>query len=195
MSFLRSIWDLLLPRRASTKTWMVLTFALFVGTAVVGVGLYVLLVLRGEMRTAMQQTLRDQADRIAVQVEQEPSEARRGRIVENLTELQNLHITLVTPDTTYRPPSGPLSSDTLIDVSALQRMEEETIQFTRAANGQSAGDPLFVAALYRPSSNLIVQVAQSPPPLYDLAQRFQVVLILGMVLALILALLGSFVAT
>jgi len=195
MSFLRSIWDLLLPRRASTKTWMVLTFALFVGTAVVGVGLYVLLVLRGEMRTAMQQTLRDQADRIAVQVEQEPSEARRGRIVENLTELQDLHITLVTPDTTYRPPSGPLSSDTPIDVSALQRMEEETIQFTRAANSQSAGDPLFVAALYRPSSNLIVQVAQSPPPLYDLAQRFQVVLILGMVLALILALLGSFVAT
>lgn len=196
MSFLQSIWDSLLPRRASTKTWMVLTFALFVGTAVVGVGLYVLLVLRGETRTAMQQTLRDQAHRIAVQVEQEPSETRRGRIVESLTELQDLHITLVTPDTTYRPPSGPISSDTLIDVSALQRMEEETIRFTRTTSSRSAdGDPFFVAALYRPSSNLIVQVAQSPPPLYALAQRSQVVLILGMVLALILALLGSFVAT
>jgi signal transduction histidine kinase len=174
---------------------MVLTFALFVGTAVVGVGLYVLLVLRGEMRTAMQQTLRDQADRIAVQVEQEPSETRRGRIVESLTELQDLRITLVTPDTTYRPPSGPISSDTLIDVSALQRMEEETIRFTRTTSSRSAeGNPFFVAALYRPSSNLIVQVAQSPPPLYALAQRSQVVLILGMVLALILALIGSFIA-
>ncbi len=69
---------------------MVLTFALFVGTAVVGVGLYVMLVLRGEMRTAMQETLHDQADRIAVQAEQEPDPVRRGRIVDNLTELQRL---------------------------------------------------------------------------------------------------------
>ncbi len=82
---------------------MVLTFALFVGTAVVGVGLYVMLVLRGEMRTAMQETLHDQADRIAVQAEQEPGPAGRGRIVDNLTELQDLHVSLVTPDTTYRP--------------------------------------------------------------------------------------------
>jgi signal transduction histidine kinase len=174
---------------------MVLTFALFVGTAVVGVGLYVLLVLRGEMRTAMQQTLQDQADRIAVQVEQEPSETRRGRIVENLTELQDLHITLVTPDTTYRPASAssrPLPADTLIDVSALQHMEDETMQFARSASAD--GGSCFVAALYRPSSNLIVQVAQPPPPLYNLAQRSQVVLILGMVLALVLALIGSFIA-
>jgi hypothetical protein len=46
---------------------MVLTFALFVGTAVVGVGLYVMLVLRGEMRAAMQETLRNQAEAIARQ--------------------------------------------------------------------------------------------------------------------------------
>ncbi len=103
MSFVRSIRDALLPRRASTQTWMVLTFALFVGTAVVGVGLYVMLVLRGEMRTAMQETLHDQADRIAVQAEQEPDPVRRGRIVDNLTELQDLHVALVTPPTTHPP--------------------------------------------------------------------------------------------
>lgn len=195
MSFFRSIWDVLLPRRASTQTWMVTTFALFVGVAVVGVGLYVLLVLRGEMRTAMQQTLRDQAHRIAVQVEQDSSETRRGRIVENLTKLQDLRITLVTPDTTYRPSStrsDSLPSDTLIDVSALERMEAETIQFAQIASGSEQS--LFVAALYRPASRLIVQVAQPPPPLYNLAQRSQVVLILGMILALMLALIGSFVA-
>lgn len=195
MSFFRSIRDFLLPRRASTQTWMFLTFALFVGTAVVGVGLYVVLVLRGEVRTAMQQTLRNQADRIAVQVEQEPSPTRRGGIVNSLTELQELHIALVTPDTTYRSPSAtsrPLPADTLIDVSALQRLENETIQFARSATGE--GQSLFVAALYRPASNLIVQVAQPPPPLYDLARRSQLVLILGMVLALMLALLGSLVA-
>ena len=174
---------------------MVLTFALFVGMAVVGVGLYVLLVLRGEMRTAMNQTLRNQAHRIAVQVEQEPDPVQRGRTVDDLTELRDLSIALITPDTTYRPTSqtaSPLPADTLIDVSVLQSLENETIRYARS---ESEGDqPLFVAALYRPSSNLIVQVAQPPPPLYDLARRSQVVLILGMVLALILALIGSFVA-
>lgn len=195
MSFFRSIWDVLLPRRASTQTWMVLTFALFVGVAVVGVGLYVVLVLRGEMRTSMQQTLRDQAHRIAVQVDQEPSAVRRRRIVENLTELSDLSIALVTPDTTYRPSAEtprPLPADSLVNVSALRTMEAETTRFSYLQD--ASGEPFFVATLYRPSTRLIVQVGQPPPPLYNLARRSQVVLILGMVLALMLALIGSFIA-
>ena len=174
---------------------MVLTFALFVGTAVVGVGLYVVLVLRGEMRTAMQQTLRDQADRIAVQIEQEPDPAQRGRIVDNLAGLRDLHIVVVTPDTTYQPSSraGPsLPVDPLIDVSALQGRSEETMRF--AQHESEDGQRVFLAALYRPASNLIVQVGQPPPRLYRLAQRSQVVLVLGMILALMLALIGSFIA-
>ncbi len=195
MSVVRSIRDALLPRRASTQTWMVLTFALFVGTAVVGVGLYVVLVLRGEMRTAMQETLRTQADRIAVQVEQEPEPVRRRRIVENLAEFRDLHIAIVTPDTTYRPRSPALQSfpaDTLVDVSALRDMSAETVRFARHESDE--GQQFFLAALYRPGSNLIVQVGQPPPPLYRLAQRSQVVLVLGMILALMLALIGSFIA-
>jgi len=195
MSFFRSIWDFLFPRRASTQTWMVLTFALFVGTAVLGVGLYVMVVLRGETRTAMNQTLHSQARRIAVQVEQEADPARRGRIVDNLTELRDLRIALIAPDTTYRPTSQtapPIPLDTLIDVSALRGLEKEKVRFARYKS--ESGRPFFVATLYRPSSNLIVQVGRLPPPLYELAKRSQVVLILGMGLALILALLGSFVA-
>ena len=48
----RSVRELFYPRRASTQTWMMLTFALFVGLAVVGVGLYSFLVLRGQVREA-----------------------------------------------------------------------------------------------------------------------------------------------
>ncbi len=174
---------------------MVLTFALFVGMAVVGVGLYVVLVLRGEMRMAMQQTLHDQADRIAVQVAQESDPDRRHRIVKNLTELSDLNIALITPDTTYRPTAQTrhsLPADTLIDMSALRTLEAETTQFAYAEGTE--GQPYFIATLYRPSLNLVVQVGQPPPPLYDLARRSQVVLILGMVLALLLALIGSFIA-
>lgn len=174
---------------------MVLTFALFVGVAVVGVGLYVLLVLRGEMRTAMQQTLHDQADRIAVQVAQEPDPAQRHQIVENLSELRELEIALVTPDTTYHPTgqtSRSLPVDSLIEASSFQTMQSKTTRYVQFET--TDGRRFFVATLYRPSSNLIVQVGQPPPPLYNLAWRSQVVLILGMGLALILALFGSFIA-
>jgi signal transduction histidine kinase len=195
MSVLRSIGDLILPRRASTQTWLVLTFALFVGTAVVGVGLYVVLVLRGEMRTAMQQTLRNQAERIAVQVEQ-ADPARRRDIVENLTELTDLRVALVTPDTSYHeassPPAPSFPSDSLARVSTLRRVENGTARYTRYTN--EAGETVFGAALYRPDADLIVQVAQLAPPLYHLVQRSQLVLVLGMVLALLLSLIGSFVA-
>ncbi len=195
MSVLRSIGDLILPRRASTQTWMVLTFALFVGMAVVAVALYVVLVLRGEMRTAMHQTLRNQAERVAVQVEQADPE-RRHDIVRNLTELTDLRVALVTPDTSYRPPEDASPSvflpDSLARPSSLDSTSTNGARFTRYTN--DTGDTVFGAALYRPDADLIVQVAQLKPPLYNLVQRSQYVLILGMVLALILALIGSFVA-
>ncbi|MFB6249936.1 MAG: sensor histidine kinase [Salinibacter sp.] len=192
MSFFRSLSDLLLPRRASTRTWMVMTFALFVGVAVVGVALYAVLVLRGEMRTAMRQTLRGQAERVAAQVEQ-AAPPRRGALVENLTALTTLRVAVATPDTLHR--AGPASAltDSLIERARLRRDTTETVRFTEGNTPD--GEPLFSAVLYRPAANLAVQVTQPAPPLYHLVQRSQIVLILGMVLTLILALLGSFVAT
>jgi signal transduction histidine kinase len=71
-------------------------------------------------------------------------------------------------------------------------MEAETTRFSYLQD--ASGEPFFVATLYRPSTRLVVQVGQPPPPLYNLARRSQVVLILGMVLALMLALIGSFIA-
>ena len=41
-----------------TQTWMMLTFALFVGTAVARVGLYSFFVLRGQVYDAARDTLR-----------------------------------------------------------------------------------------------------------------------------------------
>ena len=192
MSLFRSLTDRLLPRRASTRTWMVLTFALFVGVAVVGVALYVVLVLRGEMRTAMHQTLRDQAERVATQVERADA-ARRDALVENLTALTTLRVTVATPDTLHRAAPSPPSTDVLIDRARLGRGIADSVHYAEARTPD--GEPLFSAVLYRPAADLAVQVTQPAPPLYHLVQRSQVVLILGMVLTLILALLGSFVAT
>lgn len=171
---------------------MVLTFALFVGMAVVGVALYVLLVLRGEMHTAMRQTLHDQAERIASQVEK-ADPPRRAAIVENLASLTDLRVAVITPDTTYRA-SAPLPSvDSLAHPASLLDAPPETLRFSEAESPD--GEMLFTAALARPEARFIIQVTQRAPTLYHLVQRSQIVLILGMVLALILALFGSFIAT
>lgn len=190
MSVFRKVGDFVLPRRASTQTWMVLTFALFVGLVVAGVALYVVLVLRGEMRTAMHSTLQNQAERIAEQVER-ADPARRQNIVDNLTTLTDLRVAVYTPDTSYSAsPASP--SDTLADVSLLVQLKQTETHFTRGQD--ETGQTIFAAAHFRPSSGLIVHVTQRAPPLYHLVQRSQIVLILGMVLALLLALIGSFVA-
>jgi signal transduction histidine kinase len=192
MSIFRTLTDAVLPRRASTRTWMVLTFALFVGVAVVAVALYTVLVLRGEMDTAMRQTLRDQADRIATRVES-ADPPRRQSIVQNLTALTDLHVAVVTSDTSYRASSMPQGADSLARFSSFPDGTEETTRFAESSGPDD--ETLYTVALHRPNSGFIVQVTQRAPPLYHLVQRSQVVLILGMVLALILALIGSFIAT
>ena len=189
MSVFRSVRDAVLPDRASTQTWMVLTFSLFVGLAVLGVALYALLVLRGEMRTAMEQTLHDQAERIAVQVEQAPSPDRRASIVDHLTELTDLRVAVTTPDTSYAA-AGVSMPDSL----SLSDRRDAPSEARFSSYRDEQGTLVFVAGLSRPTADLTVQVEQPAPPLYHLVQRSQVVLILGMALAFILAVLGSFVA-
>ncbi len=193
---LKRFSEWLMPDRASTQTWMVLTFALFVGTAVVVVAMYVVLVLRAEMRTAMEQTLRDQAERVAVQIENQPDPAARLRIVEELSRLTDLHISVATPDTVYYDRNGSnetrASDSTLIDPDRLATIDAPESRYTEYVGPD--GTTVFYAALYRPQSNLIIQVGQPAPPLYQLAQRTQIVLILGMVLALILSIIGSWIA-
>ena len=190
---MQSPLDLILPRRASTQTWMVLTFFLFVGIAVVAVGMYVVLVLRGEMETAMHRTLKDQTERVVLQLENTSTE-ERGAVVCNLSRLTNLEIAVMTPDTTYgaMPYLSYRASAQLFDTDNLPTLQEAE---TRYADDRTAeGQMFFVAAHYAPDLHLIVQVGQTPPPLYDLAERSQLVLILGMILALILAIFGSWVA-
>ena len=51
---------------------MMLTFAVFVGLAVVAVGMYSFLSLRGQVREAAGATFREQATRLAVQLEAAP---------------------------------------------------------------------------------------------------------------------------
>ncbi len=56
----------ILPGSASTQSWMFLTLAGFVGLAVLLVGLYVFVVLRAEVTDALNDTLLQRSQRIAL---------------------------------------------------------------------------------------------------------------------------------
>lgn len=195
MSVTDRIGQWIFPQRASTQTWMFLTFALFVGLAVLAVALYVGLVLRGQIHQATEATLRQQAERIAQHVEEAPTASARAELLGEVAEVSNLHV--IAAD----------QRDVLDDVRGsdlpddLQRFDHgELVALSRGAQGfvrreASGGADLFYVAQSSPSGSFTVGVGQPEPPLYTLAQQTQVVLIAGMVTALLLALLGSWIAS
>jgi signal transduction histidine kinase len=199
MSILERIQRWVFPPRASTQTWMFLTFALFVGVAVGGVGLYAALALRGQTRTATQEMLLTQARRVAAQVDSTSSRAARQRRIRQIEQLTDLRVTVADPDAAR---SERWSRE---DASPLDETREGQAQTSSQATGQASGpvtsragpggDEVFYVTLYRPRSGLMVRVGQPASPLYQLVEHQQTVLVVGMGMALAMALLGSWLAT
>lgn len=193
MGWFKKVQSWIFPARASTQTWMVLTFAAFVGAAVVAVGLYVMLVLRGETREAVREMLRARAENVAMQVERASTMNERLQIVRDLSQVANLRIVVSGPDTTYGGNADAID-DALAALPPMEIADPAEVQTAFAEQTSPADESIFYLALYRPESGLVIRVGQPEPPLYSLAQRTQIVLIAGMVMALILALIGSWVA-
>ncbi len=194
MGWLKRLTNYIVPRRATTQTWMILTFALFVGLAVLAVGFYVAFALRGETYEATRQMLFGQAERIAIQIEQADDPARQLEIARDISRLTDLRITLVQGDSVVWDIDG---SRVLSDSALLTRPEiavtaERPVRF--AAREAADGRVMLFVALYRPASELIVRVGQPEPPLVSLVQNMLLAIVVGMAMALLLALLGSWVA-
>ena len=184
---------LVFPSRASTQTWMILTFALFVGMAVLVVALYVGFVLRGEMQDATRQMLVQQAQRVASQIEQAETPEERVEFSRAITRLTDLQIAVLQGDGTRWATEGgrDVEAPDLEALPEVAQAREDGIGFVRS---EAAGRDRFYVALDRPGSGLVVRVGQPEPPLFTLVERLQVALVVGMMMALLLALLGSWVA-
>ncbi len=205
MSRLRALRDFVIPRRASTQTWMMLTFALFVGAAVVGVGVYAFVVLRGQVREAARETLRRQAERVAAvldaQQASEGTEALRAAFV----GVGDLHLSVAdarVPAGTPRVMVGSWgmgqvgSPEEFFSFPEVQEALAGGFGYAERAPADADGghgDVLYVA-LYRPASGLVVRMGEPEPPLYRAVQRLQAALVVGMGLALVFALLGAWIA-
>lgn len=193
MRWLKRVGDWFFPPRASVQTWMILTFALFVGTAVAGVALYVLFVLNDEIQDATKRLLHQQAEQIAAQVEQAPSDAERINIIRTLNNVTDLEIAVASADTVYG--SGDLGALVAARDSFLYQVQVPAEERWTLQREEQAGyrDVLYVT-LDRPQSGLVFRIGQPEPALLDLVRRMQAGLIVGMAMALLLAILGSWVA-
>jgi signal transduction histidine kinase len=194
MRWLRPLSSWIFPPRASTQTWMTLTFALFVGLAVLAVGLYVVLVLRGEIRDAKQEMLRQQARRIAYRLEQAETRAEQQRILQEISGLTDLRITVASRDSVYWDVQGNriLSDGLLMERPEMRVLDEGGSRYAEREGPQ--GEPMLYLALSLPRSGLTIRVGQPEPPLARLVRRMQIALVVGLTMAFLLALLGSWVA-
>ena len=172
---------------------MVLTFLFFVGIAVVAVWLYITFILRNEVQEAFHQTTEQEALRIAEIVESTPSSAQRIATIRDIADYTGLRITVVSFDSV------------LIDIYGGQILSDgrlhsrEEMRFSSGASVQfaerlDAGIHTYFTAVKRPGSGIVVRIGHPEPPLFALVRRIQMTLIVAMMMALLLAVIGAWIA-
>lgn len=178
------------PARASTQTWLILTFALFIGLAVAAIGLYVTITVRNDIETATEQMLYRQAERTAAEVEQAQTQETLMASIRAISHLADLHITLLAADSVL----WDVRSGYSIPGEAHHQMEvsaEDPLRFYELSEND---DRRLYIEMYRPRLDAAIRVGQPEPMLLTLVQRMQIALIVGMITAFLLSLLGSWVA-
>ena len=194
----RNVRELVYPRRASTQTWMMLTFAVFVGLAVVGVGLYAFLILQGQVREAARETLREEAERFAVQLEAQPDRASQLDLGQQIARLTQIDVAIATRDEVigdFGPSvdAGGTSMSFFDHEEVVEALSAQDLVGFAERRGAGGGTRLYVA-IARPESGLIIRIGEPIPQLLRAIQSLQAALAVGMVLALLTALVGAWTA-
>ena len=189
---------LFFPSRASTQAWMMLTFALFVGLAVAGTGLYAFFGLRGEIRAGAEEALMERAARAADQIAAAPSVAAQRKAAEAIAQLTGTEVTVIDAAT------GALrwTSSADPDPSVKSADQPEVVSALGSGSGFDSRDtggpyPVLFAAFQRPSAAgpIVVQMGEMAGPAYGLVRKALTTLAVGMTLALLFALLAAWIAS
>ncbi|HLA64122.1 MAG TPA: HAMP domain-containing sensor histidine kinase [Rhodothermales bacterium] len=200
----RALFAPLLPRRASTQTWMMLTFALFVGAAVVGVGFYAFVVLSAQVREAARETLQRQAQRVVALLDAQPEAAALIALDAGFGGMQNLELTVAHVAAGERRVVDAWGPHAVDDPAVFFRQPEVAEALAspagygyaeRQRQGDEPGsDEVLYVVLSSSERGYIVRLGEPTPPLYRVVQRMQATLVVGMGLALACALLGAWIA-
>lgn len=184
----------LYPERASTQTWMFLTFALFVGMAVVGVGIYASIYLKSEIDEATSQSLREQAVNMANAIAEANSYEEALAVAELTSKQLNMRVAVKRADTTYLVSS---EHEWIRDATIL---EEPRVHQRRRGNvlyseyRQASGGVVLFYELSNEETGFTIQLGMAEPLLYELVNQLQFTLLIGLMAALLLSLFGSWVA-
>lgn len=195
MRWLPGAANLVFPQRASTHMWMFLTFALFVGMSVALAGLYVTFILSSQIRDAARDTHIEEAEQIARLIEEANTPGDRARVISGVSILKGIHVWAAENGTIvwrWAPenfvPSGHRYMDTP-EVLALQPGEVHFIS-ERAPRGHR----IAFVAINRGESGLTIGTEQAELPMHTVARDMKAMLVLGMIMAFLMALVGSWVA-
>lgn len=170
-----------------------LTFVVFVGVAAAAVWLYLAFVLQGDIDTAIERTLREQAERVAALLAETP-EGEIDLVTRDFARLGEMHITVMRDSavTSEEMRLTPATSTVVPNLEPLSPLSPGDIHVTRLRS--HAGSMVHYVAVRPEGSDLTVRVGQGEPRLLSLVNRIKAALIVGMVLALVLAVLGSWMA-
>lgn len=176
----------LYPRRASTQTWMLLTFVVFVGPPVVITGYYLAHEMQTHTRAMARDALLDHAQRIAHRIGEANAADEQQAMVAEIAELTNLRIEVY--------PADPASASGASRYSPEEYpSRDDPTRFVERAGAD--GQIMLCALLFHEPSGLIISVGQPKSPLASMIRHIRIMLAVGLTLILLLALAGSWVAT
>lgn len=190
MSLLKRLTDVIIPRRASTQTWMFLTFMLFVGSPVAGIGFYVSFAMHGQRQEVAQSTLLRYAERIADRIERIDSANERHALIAEIAMVTDLRIVIL-PAQAFLSYTDPSEQVRYLPEEIPSRTDPVGFVKRSEADGQT----VLYALFFHEPTGLIVSVGQPESPLIPMVHNMHILLVVGMGLTLLLALAGSWVAT
>ncbi len=170
-----------------------LTFVVFVGVAAAAVWLYLAFVLQGDIDTALERMLREQAQRVVTLIEAAPDE-EVPFVIREYAKLGEMHITAVRDgEVVWEEMHLAPGNDTVVpSVGAVAAIGPGEAVDTRIT--AETGAVVHYFTIRPQESALTVRVGQGEPRLLALVNRIKAALVVGMVLALALAVLGSWLA-
>ncbi len=189
----KSLFERLLPARATTQTWMMLTFALLIGVVVAGVSVYAITGLRSQIHDEARQALLEQARRMQVLLEDAPENIALQEW-QRISYLTGFRIAFATPDSFLWGVDGQqvFSTGHFFEQPEVQQALKEGSGFAlvRTPDGKLS----LRAAIYDPETRRILQLTEEEPVLFAAVRRLELILIIGMSMAFLLALAGSWFA-
>ncbi len=171
-----------------------LTFALFVGMALLVMGMAVILIARKGAQTLVHRSLLERAQLTVTLFDSARTEGERGEIVTNINRLAPFDAYVVTGDRAYGEESARVAP--LLERPYRWDAVSEGIRVTRFSESMiMPGDAhRHYLILERASPRLTVLVNQSVRQVHTLIQRVELALLAGMGFVLFLSLLGAWIS-